>query len=97
MPNCRNCGAYTKYNKGLCKRCYYGRNQRQGGSFLGSFFEGETGDALERTSFSEMAIILLLVFGVIFFIGLSKIWGALMIGVGLFWIYKKVQRRKRKS
>lgn len=29
MPDCIQCGSYTKYNNGLCSDCYSGKNGRQ--------------------------------------------------------------------
>lgn len=30
MPSCRKCGAYTKYNNGLCYSCYQKNNPKAG-------------------------------------------------------------------
>ena len=67
------------------------------GGFLGGFFEGETGQALERTPLSVMAIIILLVVGIFSFIGNwfdNRLIGALMIAIGVFWIYQKNKENK---
>lgn len=105
MPSCRNCGAYTKYHDGYCKKCYHGKkfvehggNRVSGPSIFGSFFEGETGEALERTPPAVMAIILLLLIGLFSFIGDwfdNRLISILMMGIGAFWIYQRNKRNKR--
>lgn len=34
MPSCKKCGAYTKYSRGLCRNCYYGRTSKAGKVYL---------------------------------------------------------------
>ena len=99
MPRCNRCNRNIRFRtkSGLCNYCYYGRNRASGG-ILGSFFEGETGQALERTPLSVMAIIILLVVGIFSFIGNwfdSRLVSALIIAIGVFWIYQKNKENKK--
>lgn len=35
MPSCTKCGAYTKYNNGLCYSCYKKKNSKAGKVYFG--------------------------------------------------------------
>lgn len=35
MPSCKKCGAYTKYNNGLCYGCYSKNNSKAGNVYIG--------------------------------------------------------------
>lgn len=45
MPSCKKCGAYTKYENGLCKNCYNRRNTSSPRTFGNSTFRQPTPQA----------------------------------------------------
>ncbi len=43
MPSCTKCGAYTRYENGLCRNCYYGKKSKAGKVYFGevTFSDGK--------------------------------------------------------
>jgi hypothetical protein len=53
MPECIQCGAYSKYNNGLCSKCYSSKNKNSNQSYLLDIEIDEFEDDVKNVGLSE--------------------------------------------